>query len=385
MRTKGKPPRRPGTDAGRRGKLPSERAAPRRPAASEAPLGPKRAKPKPKPGGDKASRPGFRETPRVGPKLRKRTARITAPVTTSAGLKQAARLSTNAGLKPGPRRGATSAAPAVAPAPAPAAYPPPVDLGPQRVQKLLADAGVGSRREIERWMVEGRLTRDGRPVALGTRALPTDRFALDGKPIRIRDRTEVERRVIAYHKPLGELTTRHDPEGRATVFEQLPRLRGSRWISIGRLDFNTSGLLLFTNDGALANQLMHPKHELEREYAVRVAGKVAPVSLERLANGVMLDDGPAKFESFTDVGGEGVNHWYQVVIKEGRNREVRRMFELVGISVSRLMRVRYGPIKLDAWLKRGMVRELEAEEVAELIAAIGVSPPLQGRSGPSAR
>ena len=344
MRT-GKPPRRPGTDAGRRGRLPSERAAPRREAASAAPLGPKRAKAKPKPGGDKASRPGFREAPRVGPKLRKRTARITPPI------------------KQG--RAATPVEP-VAPVAAPA---PKVDLGPQRVQKMLADAGIGSRREIERWMVEGRLTLDGRPVALGTRALPTARFALDGKPIRIRDRSEVERRVIAYHKPLGELTTRHDPEGRATVFEQLPRLRGSRWISIGRLDFNTSGLLLFTNDGALANQLMHPKHELEREYAVRVAGKVAPVSLEKLANGVMLEDGPAKFESFVDVGGEGVNHWYQVVIKEGRNREVRRMFEQVGVSVSRLMRVRYGPIKLDAWLKRGMVRELDAEEVAALVAA----------------
>lgn len=377
---KGKPPRRPGTSAGRRGKLPSERAAPKREPASAAPLGPKRKNAnKPKPGGDKASRPGFREPSRVGPKLRKRTARITPPasasaakqgarLSTNAGLKPSARPSTNTGLKPSARRGA---APVETPAEAPvAAYAPPVDLGPQRVQKLLADAGVGSRREIERWMVEGRLTLDGRPVALGTRALPTARFALDGKPIRIRDRTEVERRVIAYHKPLGELTTRHDPEGRATVFEQLPRLRGSRWISIGRLDFNTSGLLLFTNDGALANQLMHPKHELEREYAVRVAGKVAPVSLERLQNGVMLDDGPAKFESFIDVGGEGVNHWYQVVIKEGRNREVRRMFELVGISVSRLMRVRYGPIKLDAWLKRGMVRELEASEVAALIAAI---------------
>jgi 23S rRNA pseudouridine2605 synthase len=324
----GKPPRRPGTDAKRRGE----------------PAAPKRAKPKP--GGDKASRPGFREPARVGPKLRKRTARITPQ------------------SKPG-KPGAKVEPVALVAAPAPV-----VDLGPQRVQKLLADAGIGSRREIERWMVEGRLTLDGKPVALGTRALPTAKFALDGKPIRIRDRSEVERRVIAYHKPLGELTTRHDPEGRATVFEQLPRLRGSRWISIGRLDFNTSGLLLFTNDGALANQLMHPKHELEREYAVRVAGKVAPVSLERLQAGVMLDDGPAKFESFVDVGGEGVNHWYQVVIKEGRNREVRRMFEQVGVSVSRLMRVRYGPIKLDAWLKRGMVRELEAEEVAALVAAI---------------
>lgn len=323
----GKPPRRPGTKPVRRG----------------APAAPKR--PKPKPGGDKASRPGFREPARVGPKLRKRTARVTQPVKSAVA------------TKPAP------ATPVAVPAPG-------VDLGPQRVQKLLADAGVGSRREIERWMVEGRLTLDGKKVALGTRALPTAKFALDGKPIRIRDRSEVERRVIAYHKPLGELTTRHDPEGRATVFEQLPRLRGSRWISIGRLDFNTSGLLLFTNDGALANQLMHPKHEIEREYAVRVAGKVAPVSLERLQNGVMLEDGPAKFESFVDVGGEGVNHWYQVVIKEGRNREVRRMFEQVGVSVSRLMRVRYGPIKLDAWLKRGMVRELDAEEVAALVAAI---------------
>jgi len=258
-------------------------------------------------------------------------------------------------------------------APPPAAAPG-QPLVPQRVQKLLADAGLGSRREIERWIVEGRLTLDGLPVTLGMRALPTAGFALDGAPLRVRARDEVKRRAIAYHKPLGELTTRHDPEGRATVFEKLPRLRGSRWIAVGRLDFNTSGLLLFTNDGVLANALMHPKHELEREYAVRVSGAVAPGALAKLSAGVVLDDGPARFEKFEDGGGEGVNRWYRVVIKEGRNREVRRMFEAVGATVSRLMRVRYGPIALDAWLKRGMVRELTGEEVDALLGAAGTPP-----------
>lgn len=247
----------------------------------------------------------------------------------------------------------------------------PASTEPQRVQKLLADAGVGSRREIERWIVEGRLTINGLPAVLGAKATVADRFALDGDPIRIRARDEVERRVIAYHKPLGELTTRSDPDGRPTVFEKLPRLRGSRWIAIGRLDFNTSGLLLFTNDGALANLLMHPKHEIEREYAVRTSGVTRQAALDQLARGVLLDDGPAKFDSIADGGGEGVNHWYRVVIKEGRNREVRRMFEAVGTSVSRLMRVRFGPILLDPWLKRGMTRELSPEEVAKLEAAAG--------------
>jgi len=250
----------------------------------------------------------------------------------------------------------------------------PSTIEPQRVQKLLADAGVGSRREIERWIVEGRLSINGLPAVLGAKAVVSDRFALDGDPIRIRDRDEVERRVIAYHKPLGELTTRNDPDGRPTVFEKLPRLRGSRWIAIGRLDFNTSGLLLFTNDGALANLLMHPKQEIAREYAVRTSGVTRQAALDQLAKGVLLDDGPAKFESIADGGGEGVNHWYRVVLREGRNREVRRMFEAVGTTVSRLMRVRFGPILLDPWLKRGMTRELTPEEVASLEIAAGATP-----------
>jgi len=258
---------------------------------------------------------------------------------------------------------------------APKAAPAVAAVASQRVQKLLADAGAGSRREIERWIEAGRLTMNGAPVTLGMRASPSDQFALDGERIYVRERADIKRRVIAYHKPLGELTTRSDPDGRPTVFENLPRLRGSRWIAVGRLDFNTSGLLLFTNDGGLANLLMHPRQELEREYAVRTMGAASPDALRRLSRSVQLDDGPARLESVEDSGGEGLNHWYRVVIKEGRNREVRRMFEAVGMTVSRLMRVRYGPIKLDAWIKRGMVRELAADEVAALMSAAGMPPP----------
>ncbi|MDE2234359.1 MAG: 23S rRNA pseudouridine(2605) synthase RluB [Gammaproteobacteria bacterium] len=245
---------------------------------------------------------------------------------------------------------------------------------PERIQKLLANAGIGSRREIEAWIKSGRLTINERPACLGDRITLTDRVALDGRVFRQLAYSRPDaRRVILYHKPEGELTTRKDPEGRPTVFEALPRLHGKRWVSVGRLDTNTSGLLLFTTDGELANRLMHPSHEVEREYAVRVLGGVSSEQLRALTAGVSLEDGTARFESIRDAGGEGANHWYHVVLKEGRNREVRRMWEAVGVTVSRLVRIRFGSIQLTRELRRGMWRELSATEMASLLKLAGLS------------
>ena len=209
---------------------------------------------------------------------------------------------------------------------------------PERIQKLLARAGVGSRRQIEVWIKEGRIRINGRPAALGDRIALTDKVRLDGREISLAKSLPAARRVLAYYKPAGEVCTRRDPEGRRTVFDRLPRIKRGRWINIGRLDINTQGLLLFTNDGELANRFMHPSHEIEREYAVRVLGKVGQEQIGNLTKGVKLEDGPARFSSVTDAGGEGSNHWYHVVIMEGRNREVRRLWEAVGVKVSRLIR-----------------------------------------------
>ena len=184
--------------------------------------------------------------------------------------------------------------------------------------------GIASRRTIEQWIGEGRITVDGQLATLGQRVGPDNRILLDGRPIRVLDVVQ-KRRVLIYHKPAGEVCTRSDPQGRATVFDKLPVLRGSRWITIGRLDFSTSGLLLLTTDGELANRLMHPSGEIEREYAVRILGKVSETMLAQLKQGVLLDDGPAHFDAIVDAGGEGANRWYHVILKEGRNREVRRM------------------------------------------------------------
>lgn len=238
----------------------------------------------------------------------------------------------------------------------------------------MAAAGLGSRRQIEGWIAEGRLTVDGRPASLGERITGAERLALDGRPLSLPDAAPPPR-VIAYHKPEGELVTRNDPEGRPQVFSALPRLRGARWIAIGRLDLNTSGLLLFTTDGELAHRLMHPAREVEREYAVRVLGEVDGLILERLQQGVMLEDGEAAFEGITDAGGQGANHWYHVVLREGRNREVRRLWESQGVTVSRLIRIRYGPVELGRGLKRGRYRKLEPHEIAALYAAAGLPVP----------
>ncbi len=222
---------------------------------------------------------------------------------------------------------------------------------------------------MEAAIVSGRLKVNGVRASLGQRIGPSDRVVLDGRAVALRFE-ERAARLLIYHKPAGELVTTHDPSGRPTVFQHLPSLRGGHWIAIGRLDFNTGGLLLFTDSGELANRLMHPRNEIEREYAVRVRGELSREQLGKLSRGVALDDGPAKFDSIEQGGGTGSNRWYQVVLREGRNREVRRMFEALGITVSRLMRVRFGPFRLPPWLRRGQWSELEPKKAAVLLAML---------------
>jgi 23S rRNA pseudouridine2605 synthase len=246
----------------------------------------------------------------------------------------------------------------------------------ERIQKALARLGLGSRREIEGWIEAGRLRVDGRIARLGDSIDGGERITVDGREIDTSRMDRVRRRVLRYHKPSGEVTTRSDPQGRPTVFEHLPRLGAGRWISVGRLDINTSGLLLMTTDGQLADRLMHPAGGIEREYAVRLRGEVTPGILERLAQGVELEDGPARFDSVFAAGGEGVNRWYHVVITEGRNREVRRLWESQGLTVSRLIRVRYGPLRLPPWLKAGRWEEVQGDELSALYAAVGLEAPV---------
>lgn len=235
----------------------------------------------------------------------------------------------------------------------------------QRIQKLLAHNGVGSRREIDRFLQEGRIKVNGKQAKPGDQVSGTEKITLDDKPVRL-SRHEIRPKILMYHKPVGLVCTRSDPEGRQDVYSQLPKLQQGRWIGIGRLDINTSGLLLFTNHGELANRMMHPSFELEREYASRVRGAVTAETLKQLTSGVELEDGIAKFDSVTDAGGQGTNHWYHVVIREGRNREVRRLWEAVGVEVSRLVRVRYHQFTLPKWLKPGKSRFLEDITVKKL-------------------
>jgi len=242
----------------------------------------------------------------------------------------------------------------------------------ERVQKVLSRMGFGSRREIERWIEEGKIKINGEVCGLGDRVEPGDWVHVDGKRIIVREQKQEQTRVIMYHKPEGEVCTRSDPEGRPTVFDHLPKAGRTRWVSIGRLDINTSGLLLFTTNGELANRLMHPSNEVEREYVVRVHGTVTGDILRQLKTEVMLDDGPARFDDIQDGGGEGSNHWYYVVIREGRNREVRRLWEAVGVRVSRLIRVRYGNVILPKSLHKGRVKELDAAAVKQLGETVGL-------------
>jgi len=243
----------------------------------------------------------------------------------------------------------------------------------EKLQKVLARSGMGSRREMEAVIEAGLVTINGRTAVLGDRISGQDRITVKGRPVTLKAEDDLPRRVIMYNKPEGELVTRKDPEGRRTVFDHLPRLRGERWIAIGRLDINTAGLLLFTNDGELANRLMHPSHQVEREYAVRVMGEVTDEMLEAMKDGVMLEDGLGRFSAIELVGGEGINVWYHVVINEGRNREVRRLWESQGVTVSRLKRVRYGNIYLDKRTKMGEWIELTQAEVDDLSALAGLA------------
>jgi 23S rRNA pseudouridine2605 synthase len=230
----------------------------------------------------------------------------------------------------------------------------------ERIQKLLAAAGLGSRRGIEGWLAAGRLAVNGQVAKLGDKAEPTDRFELDGRRLEM---PAADSRpsaggvvVLLYHKPVGEVTTRHDPRDRPTVFERLPPAPSGRWVVVGRLDVNTSGLLLFTNDGALAHRLMHPSFEVERRYLVRVRGTPGPEMAARLLRGIQLEDGPARFEKIEPAGRSEGHAWFQVALREGRNREVRRLFEAVGYEVSRLKRLAYGPFELPEDLQAGHAR-----------------------------
>lgn len=235
-----------------------------------------------------------------------------------------------------------------------------------KLQKLLAQKGLGSRREMETLIAAGNVSINGRVAVVGDRVGAEDRVQIGKRVIRF-DLNKRLPQVLLYHKPEGEIVSRHDPEGRPSVFDKLPHLKSSKWIAIGRLDFNTSGLLIFTTDGALANRLMHPRFEVEREYAVRIIGKLTDEQITQLTSGIDLEDGTAAFSQLLEQGGEGINHWYRVILKEGKNREVRRMFETIGVMVSRLMRVRFGPINLPPRVKRGKWLELDEKETRRLL------------------
>ncbi len=261
----------------------------------------------------------------------------------------------------------------------------------EKLQKVLARKGFGSRRELERWIADGRVKVNGKVARLGDRVSDSDRLQVDGREVRART-TEQQAKVLLYHKPTGEVCSRKDPEGRPSVYDRLPRLRQQRWISIGRLDLNTSGLLLFTTDGELANALMHPSSGIDREYLVRVNGEVDEAMLERLRAGVELDDGVARFTDIQAGRGAaaGSNHWFYVALTEGRNREVRRLWESQGVQVSRLKRVRFGPVVIPSAIKAGRFKEFSAAECREIYQYVGLPAPRglsqrrpTGRSAPS--
>jgi len=253
----------------------------------------------------------------------------------------------------------------------------------EKLQKVLARAGFGSRRTMESWISSGRVKVNGIIASLGDRVSASDKILVDGKKLAANTAVEVPQRVLLYNKPLGEICTRNDPEGRKTVFDKLPELHHARWVAVGRLDINTSGLLLFTTDGELANALMHPSAQIEREYAVRVLGEVTPEMIETMHKGVQLEDGLASFTDIQYFAGEGSNHWYHVVILEGRNREVRRLWESQGVKVSRLKRVRFGNIFISSQITVGRFCELGGKEIKDLYRTAGLN--YRGTKGPLLR
>jgi 23S rRNA pseudouridine2605 synthase len=244
----------------------------------------------------------------------------------------------------------------------------------QRLHKLMALAGLGSRRDMEEMIASGRVTINGETAKVGAGVTQYDIVRVDSRPLKLNFEPELPQ-VLIYHKPEGEIVSQDDPEGRASVFDKLPRIKQGKWIAIGRLDINTSGLLIFTNSGELANRFMHPRYEVEREYAVRIFGELTEGQMLTLTQGIELEDGPASFDSITPQGGEGANHWYQVIIREGRNREVRRLFEAFQLPVSRLMRVRFGPVNLPPRVKRGTMLKLEPKQVVDLLEWAGLEVP----------
>lgn len=239
----------------------------------------------------------------------------------------------------------------------------------QKLQKVLADAGLGSRREMEALVRAGGVTVNGAPANIGARVGPRDVIKVKGKTLR-RSLQQRPPRVLLYHKPEGEIVSRGDPVGRPSVFARLPPVRGAKWLAIGRLDFNTSGLLILTTSGELANRMMHPRYALEREYAVRVLGRLNTDELGRLVTGISLEEGVARCDWVRDAGGEGANHWYRLVIREGRKRVIRRMFGALGHAVSRLIRVRFGPISLPRQLRRGQFIELASRDIRTLLTSL---------------
>ncbi len=243
-----------------------------------------------------------------------------------------------------------------------------------RIQKFLANQGVASRRQIEQMIKDQRIQVNGRLAQLGDKVEGKERFSLDGKAIRVNSR-QYKPKLLMYHKPVGEVSTRSDPEGRKTVFSNLPHLQQGRWIGVGRLDINTSGILLFTDHGELANRLMHPSFRIEREYAVRVRGEVTNETLTQLKEGIELEDGVASFDRVVDIGGEGTNHWYHVILREGKNREVRRLWEAVDCEVSRLQRVRYDQFSLPKWLKPKKSRFFEDETIKRIFQRLDLKYP----------
>ena len=250
-----------------------------------------------------------------------------------------------------------------------------------KLHKVLAEGGLGSRREMEELILQGRVSVNGLPAHIGQRILPADQVRVNGKLIHRKVSTKPPR-VLLYHKPAGEIVSQSDPEGRPTVFDNLPRIKTGKWVAVGRLDFNTEGLLIFTTSGDIANRFMHPRYGVEREYAVRTLGELAEADRQRLLHGIKLDDGEANFLRIADGGGEGVNHWYHVALTEGRNREVRRMFEAVGLTVSRLIRTRYGQFLLPRGLKRGRWQEVEPNDVKALMTSVGLKVPGKGEQAP---